>query len=260
VALDFGKTSSDYARHRQGFPPALFDELDRFAIGRPGQRIVDLGTGTGTMARGFARRGAQVTGVDRAANMVEAAAKLAAEEGLAIQWRAAPAEATGLPGAAFDVVSAGQCWHWFDRPKAMAETKRLLRPGGKVAIAHMDWLASGQNVAATTEEILNRYNPDAPNVLYVLGGGVAIYRDWLRELAEGGFTDLRSFSFDVVLSYTHEAWRGRARASQWVGAMLSPEKIERFDREFERVLAEKHPEEPLRILHRVFAVVGTRGE
>jgi SAM-dependent methyltransferase len=258
ASLDFGKTSADYAQHRQGFPPELFVELERFEIGGRGQRIVDLGTGTGTLARGFARRGAVVTGVDRASQMIDAARQLALGEGLTIDWHAAEAEATGLPSAACDVVSAGQCWHWFDRPKATAETRRLLRPGGKVAIAHLDWLAQEGNVVATTEALMNRYSPNAPNVLYRLGGGVCIYRDWLRDLAEGAFIDLRSFSFDVVLAYTREAWRGRSRASQWVGAALPPEDVQRFDRELEALLAERHPEEPLRVPHRVFAVIGTK--
>ncbi len=257
VTIDFGKTSADYARYRQGFPPELFAELERFEIGKKGQRIVDLGTGTGTLARGFAQRGASVIGVDRAPQMIEAAQQLAATEGLALDWRTAEAEATGLPSASFDAVSAGQCWHWFDRSKAAMEARRLLRVGGKLAIAHLDWLANGGDVIARTEALMNRYSPNAPNILHRLGGGLCIYRDWLRDLAEAGFVDLRSFSFDVVLTYSHEAWRGRSRASQWVAASLAPDEVVRFDRELQALLIERFPEDPLRVPHRVFAVIGT---
>ena len=47
-----------------------------------------------------------------------------------VQARLAPAEDTGLPAHAWDVVSAGQCWHWFDQPRVTAEARRLLVDGG----------------------------------------------------------------------------------------------------------------------------------
>ena len=57
-----------------------------------------------------------------------------------VNYRVATAEATGLVSVSYDVVSAGQCWHWFDRQSAAAEARRLLRPGGAVLICHFDWL------------------------------------------------------------------------------------------------------------------------
>ena len=53
---DFGRTASEYGKHRAGFPDSFFDRLQRLQIGVPGQSVVDLGTGTGTLARGFAAR------------------------------------------------------------------------------------------------------------------------------------------------------------------------------------------------------------
>jgi hypothetical protein len=47
VRIDFGRTAADYGRYRAGFPEALFDRLSRWGIGRPLQRVLDLGTGTG---------------------------------------------------------------------------------------------------------------------------------------------------------------------------------------------------------------------
>jgi SAM-dependent methyltransferase len=256
--VEFGQTSADYAQHRQGFPDELFAELRRFNIGLEGQAIADLGTGTGTLARGFARRGAAVTALDRAPEMVESARALAAREGLHIDFRVARAEETGLPGGSFDVVSAGQCWHWFDRPVAAAEALRLLRPEGNVVLAHLDWIAFGQNIAAQSEALMNRYNPHAPNMHVRFGGSLGIYREWLADLMQGGFVDLRSFSFDVNLTYTHEAWRGRCRASQWIGAALAPEQVRRFDDELRQLLQSVHPLEPMVMPHRVFAALGTR--
>src|SRR5215470_3815897 len=64
LKIDFGKAASDYAVHRQGFPPLLFDRLATLGVGLPGQSVLDLGTGTGLLARDFARRGCRVTGLD----------------------------------------------------------------------------------------------------------------------------------------------------------------------------------------------------
>ncbi len=72
MKLDFGLTASDYAKHRAGFPDSLFERLRAFGIGIAGQDVVDLGTGTGALARGFARRGCRVTGIDPSESMLAA--------------------------------------------------------------------------------------------------------------------------------------------------------------------------------------------
>ena len=62
--FDWGKTSQDYAACRTGYPELFYEVLAVLGIGKPGQKILDLGTGTGVLARAFAKRGAVVTGVD----------------------------------------------------------------------------------------------------------------------------------------------------------------------------------------------------
>jgi ubiquinone/menaquinone biosynthesis C-methylase UbiE len=128
--IDFGKTAVDYGKHRAGFPDALFDRLAKFGIGQAGQRIGDVGTGTGTLARGFARRGCQVTGLDPSKALMAEAQRLDREAGVVVNYIVGTAENTGLSNATFDGVSAGQCWHWFDRAAAARELHRVLIPGG----------------------------------------------------------------------------------------------------------------------------------
>ena len=108
MRVDFAATAADYARHRTGFPDTLFDRLAARGIGRPGQSVVDLGTGTGGLGRGFAQRGARVTGVDRALELLDQARRLDRDAEVTVEYRRAPAEATGLPDACADVVSAAQ--------------------------------------------------------------------------------------------------------------------------------------------------------
>jgi 2-polyprenyl-3-methyl-5-hydroxy-6-metoxy-1,4-benzoquinol methylase len=80
--VDFGRTAPDYARHRAGFPEAFFERLLEARIVRPGLRLLDLGTGTGTLARGFAKRGLEVTGLDIAPALLETAEELDREAGV----------------------------------------------------------------------------------------------------------------------------------------------------------------------------------
>jgi len=127
--IDFGQTAADYGRHRAGFPEEFFERLLAMGVVVGGRRALDLGTGTGTVARGLARRGMLVTALDRSAALLTEAARLDQEEGLSIQYLHASAEETGLPPTSFELVTAGQCWHWFDRRRAAVEARRVLISG-----------------------------------------------------------------------------------------------------------------------------------
>ncbi len=258
MQVDFGRTSSDYAKHRAGFPDAFFSRLAREGVLRPGLRAVDLGTGTGTVARGLARHGCAVTALDVSAPMLDAARALATEAGLALTFTQAPAEHTGLPGGAFDLVVAGQCWHWFDRPAAVREAARLLLPGGKLVIAHFDWLPLSGNVVEATEALIDSFNPGPRAAYLAFGHDAGLYPLWFRDAAEGGFTGLESFTFDVATPYTHEGWRGRVRANARVGASLPVGEVARLDAALAELLSLRFPQDPLSIPHRVFALVATR--
>ena len=248
--VDFGRTSEDYGRYRAGFPPALFERLQGFGIGLPGQRILDLGTGTGTLARGFAQLGCDVTGLDPAAPQLEEARRLDVEAGVSVSYTVAGAEETGLPDASFDVVTAGQCWHWFDRPRAAQEVRRLLVPEGRLVIAHFDWIPLPGNLVAATERLIESYNPK-----WLMGGGTGFWPAWAGDVSTAGFLGIETFSFDFAPLYSHEAWRGRIRASAGVAASLSPEQVARFDDDLRDLLAQRFPEDPQGVPHRIFAVV-----
>jgi len=251
--VSFGRTAEDYRRHRAGFPEAFFERIAGFGVGAPGQRLLDLGTGTGTLARGFALRGAAVTGLDPSDDMLAQARALDAEAGVSVDYVTAGAEATGLDAAAFDVVTAGQCWHWFDRPRAAAECLRLLEPGGTLAIAHFDWLPLPGNVVEATEALMLAHNPE-----WIGAGGTGVYHRWLTDLAVAGFAALESFSFDVAVPYSHEAWRGRIRASAAIGASLPDHKVPPFEAAHAAMLAARFPDDPLAVPHRVFAAIGRK--
>ncbi|MGC1341563.1 MAG: methyltransferase domain-containing protein [Candidatus Binataceae bacterium] len=249
--IDFGKTAADYGRHRAGFPPAFFERLTSMGILRPGIRALDLGTGTGTIARGLAIRGCITTGLDRSASLMAEAARLDGEAGVTVRYVSASAEATGFAVASFDLVTAGQCWHWFDRAGAAAEARRILDSGGRIVIAHFDWIARPGNLADATEKLIEKHNPK-----WNLGGGLGLHPRWLADLSVAGFRDIETFSIDLEVPYPHEAWRGRIRASAGIGASLDPDSVERFDAELAAILEGRFPHDSLHVLHRVFAAIG----
>ena len=251
--VDFEQTAADYRNFRAGFPDEFFRRLGEQIGLRAGQKALDLGTGTGTIARGLAARGMQMVGIDPAARLLQEAAALDRLAGVDVIYREGRAEALSFADGAFDLVVAGQCWHWFDRRAAAAEAFRVLMPGAAIAIAHFDWLPLPGSVVEATEALILRANPR-----WTMAGGTGIYPQWLGDLAGAGFTGLETQSFDLVQPYSHEAWRGRIRASAGVGASLDEAAIAAFDAELGTLLASAYPDEQLAVPHRVWWVMGRR--
>ena len=106
---------------------------------KPGERILDLATGTGWTSRSLARRGAQVVGVDIAADLLAAAREFARHDQLPIDYRLADAEALPFDAGQFDAVISTCGVMFAGKPEAAAaEIARVVRPGGRVALT--TWL------------------------------------------------------------------------------------------------------------------------
>jgi 2-polyprenyl-6-hydroxyphenyl methylase/3-demethylubiquinone-9 3-methyltransferase len=101
-----------------------------------GARVLDVGCGGGLLTEALARSGATVLGVDLAPGMIEVARLHAAEQGLAIGYRVAGAEALAAEGERFDVVSCMEMLeHVPDPAAALASLSELVRPGGAVFVS-----------------------------------------------------------------------------------------------------------------------------
>ncbi len=249
--VDFSQTATDYATHRAGFPPAFFDLLAARDYTKPGMCALDIGTGTGTVARGLARMGLQVTGLDPAMSLMDQAEQLDRAAGVSVTYLEGNAETLPFADSSLDLITAGQCWHWFDRPAAAAEAARILKPGGRLLIAHFDWLPLPGNVVAATEKLILAFNPD-----WAGAGGAGLYPDWLSDLAHAGFGRLETVSFDIIQPYSPAAWRGRIRASAGISASLPADEITRFDAALARMLACDFNIDPLPVPHRVWLATG----
>jgi ubiquinone/menaquinone biosynthesis C-methylase UbiE len=124
---------ANYMRFRPGYPEALISALLTASQNVESKAIADIGAGTGIFTRLLLRRGARVYGVEPNASM-----RQAAEEYLA-GYRSfisvdGDAEHTGLADASVDLVTAAQAFHWFDNEDSRAEFRRILKPGGSLAL------------------------------------------------------------------------------------------------------------------------------
>lgn len=130
-ALSFDRAAAQYAAARPGYPAALFDAVEQLA-GRPlrGARTIDVGAGTGISTGRLHDRGAQVVAVEPGPGM---AAEL---------HRALPhvplvrGDGNALPfaTASADLITYAQSWHWTDPDRSAPEARRVLRPGGALAL------------------------------------------------------------------------------------------------------------------------------
>ncbi|HEY8646073.1 MAG TPA: class I SAM-dependent methyltransferase [Gaiellaceae bacterium] len=122
----FDRVADEYERTRPSYPPALLDGLPLSADAA----VLDLGAGTGKLTRVLAARYRDVTAVEPLANM------RAMLERVVPGVRALPGSAERIPldDGSVDGAFAAQAFHWFDKPVALPEIARVLRPGGIFAI------------------------------------------------------------------------------------------------------------------------------
>jgi SAM-dependent methyltransferase len=155
--------------------PALLDLVEF----RPGERVLDVACGTGVVSRLAARRVAPsgtVTGLDLNEGMLSVAGRLPLPPGLTIEWRQGSALALPFADRAFDVVVCQHGLMFFpDRLKALGEMRRVLTPGGRVAISV--WTGPSPYFAAQREALARYVSTEAAStsaVAFSLGDPVEL--------------------------------------------------------------------------------------
>lgn len=153
----------------------------------PGERLLDVATGTGNVALAAARRGATVTGADLTPRMLELAGARAQREGIELELVEADLEDLPFPDGAFDVAVSAFGLIFAARPAAaVAELARVLRPGGRLALT--SWWEGGY-VARMGELVRERLPALPAGAPDVAAWGRAAF---LAQQLDGAFTAVRS--------------------------------------------------------------------
>ena len=235
-AFDWGKTSSDYAKYRDIYPQEFYDAILDLGLCKDGQKILDLGTGTGVLPRNMYKYGGNWTGTDIAENQIVQAKRLASESGMDIEFFAARAEEVSFPENSFDVITACQCIWYFNHDITAPQFAKMLKSGGKFLILYMGWLPGEDAVAAKSEDIILKYNPTWT------GGGDTVHPVLVPEQYLEHFLLKQQKEFRVDVPFTREGWHGRMRACRGVGASMTEETLALWNEEHMAMLEANAPE------------------
>jgi ubiquinone/menaquinone biosynthesis C-methylase UbiE len=129
----FDTVAAVYDAQRSGYPEALFDDLLEMSRLGSGQRVLEVGCGSGQATAGFAARGLRVVAIDPGAALLDIARQkfsqfpnVRFELGSFEDWR---------PGdRSFQLVAAAQSWHWVRPEVGFEKASSALSPGGRLAI------------------------------------------------------------------------------------------------------------------------------
>lgn len=235
--FDWGLVSEDYARFRDIYPQELYDAILARGLCKNGQRVLDLGTGTGVLPRNLYRYGSAWVGTDISEQQIAQAKRLAAQSGMDIEFITAPAEALPFQEASFDGITACQCFWYFDHQVVAPKLAELLKPGGKLLVLYMAWLPFEDAIAGASEKLVLKYNP-----LWTGGGEtqkpIVIPAPYLKY-----FDMIDHTEFPVSVPFTRESWHGRMRACRGVGASLSGDELQKWDAAHRAMLEKIAPEQ-----------------
>jgi SAM-dependent methyltransferase len=203
----FSDRVQDYVRWRPGYPPEVLEAL-RTDLGlQPAHVVADVGSGTGLFSRLLVENGNVVYGVEPNREM---AAVAEADLGGTGRFHSVDgrAEATSLGNGSVDLVTAGQAFHWFKVPESRAEFRRILRPGGGVALVWNLRRLDSTPFLRDYEAFLHRWSNDYEEV-----SAQYAREESLRGLfGETGWTERR---FDSAQHFDFEGLRGRLLSSSY---------------------------------------------
>jgi ubiquinone/menaquinone biosynthesis C-methylase UbiE len=236
--------------------PALFavpaQDLVALAAPQPGERVLDVGAGPGTaaaLAAALVGPEGTVVAVDLSDAMLALGRQQAEAANLAIEFRRADAQALALPDESFDLVLSNFGLGGTDPAKSLPEARRVLRPGGRLALSH--WGPVSRPAQALLD-LLARRRTDAPDArLAALRAAEAAGRAWETTyntadalaglLAAHGFSNVRGEVKEYSYSYASaDAYLEMAAAYPVVRAeldALSPGQQRMFRHEFNAAMA-----------------------
>lgn len=239
-AFDWGKTSSDYAKYRDIYPKEFYERIINRNLCVNGQKVLDMGTGTGVIPRNMYIYGAKWIGTDISENQIEQAKILS--KGMDIEYYAYSAEELDFHDNSFDVITACQCFWYFDHEMIMPKLYNLLKKDGRILVLYMTWLPFEDKIAGESESLVLKYSPNWS------GARETMHPIHIPECYGEKFELVYHDEYKLNVPFTRESWNGRMKACRGVGASLTPEEVEKWEREHLELLEKITPEE-FEVLH-----------
>ena len=240
--FDWGITSGDYAKYRDIYPKEFYGRIVRRNLCVRGQKVLDVGTGTGVLPRNLYGFGAEWTGTDISENQIREARRMSEEQNMQIAYQVCAAEDLDFPEHSLDVITACQCFWYFDYDVVSPVFARMLKPGGSLLLLYMAWLPYEDKIAEASEKLVLKYSP------FWTGAGETRKPIPVPERLLEDFKLVFHEEFDLRVAFTRESWNGRMKACRGVGASLPPEQVKAWEREH-RALLERTAPEKFEILH-----------
>jgi ubiquinone/menaquinone biosynthesis C-methylase UbiE len=220
--IDFGQVAKSYAKAREDIPVSLMDSLFIRGIYLDGKKVADIGCGTGALSRKMAMRKADVIGVDPSAELLQLAIDFNKTRNYSIPYVQGFSENTGLLDSQFDLVTVMRAWHWFDREKAIIETKRILREKGTLIVIDSGFLA-GSEVVEKTFEVLSKYvsgglkpaGSKADSMQRINGFPI----EWFAEWQKNGFGLSDFYKLNYSVTFSKQDWIERMESVSWLAGL-----------------------------------------
>lgn len=170
--------------------------------------------------------GAKWTGADISDNQILYAEKLSKNVGMDIDYIVAAAEDVDFPDRTFDVITACQCFMYFDKSVVLPKFHHILKDNGHLAILFMAWLPEESEIAKTSEDFVLKYNPAWT------GGRMTRYELQEPPWCAGMFKATNMLTYDLPVHFTRESWHGRMKACRGIGASgLKESEIQKWEQE-----------------------------
>lgn len=232
--FDWGKTSFDYAKFRDIYPQKFYKKIVDRNLCLNGQSVLDIGTGTGVLPRNMYKYGAKWTATDISENQIEQAKILS--RGMDIDYYTMATENINFPDNSFHVITACQCFWYFNHETVMPKLYRMLKQGGSILILYMAWLPLEDEVAGASENLVLKYNPNWN------GSGETMHQIDIPECYKESFELVYHEEFTLQIPFTRESWNGRMKACRGIGASLSEKEISMWEQEHQKLLEHIAPD------------------